>query len=99
MAALSALYPHLAGFVQAWFHQDCDLDGDDAAIMAEARRAMSAAERAALAADLRRFLADHPGSLADAAFLRHLEPDIDPSANGQSTAAWLREILRLLEVP
>ena len=49
--------------------------------------------------EIRRFLADHPGSLADAAFLRHLEPDIDPSASGQSTASWLREVLRLLEAP
>ena len=96
---MSALYPHLAGFVQAWFHQDCDLDGTDGEIMAEVRRVKTPAERAALAADIRSFLADHPGSLADAAFLRHLEPDIDPSANGQSTAAWLREILGLLEQP
>ncbi|MBL6079890.1 hypothetical protein JMJ56_17870 [Belnapia sp. T18] len=96
---MSALYPRLAGFIQAWFHQDCDLDGDDAEIMGTVRRATAAAERTALAAELRRFLADHPGSLADAAFLRHLEPDIDPSANGQSTAGWLREILRLLEQP
>ena len=96
---MAALYPHLAGFVQSWFHQDCDLDGSDAEIVAEVRRVTTAAERATLAADIRRFLADHPGSLADAAFLRHLEPDIDPSANGQSTSAWLREILRLLERP
>ncbi|WP_043361824.1 contact-dependent growth inhibition system immunity protein [Belnapia sp. F-4-1] len=96
---MPALYPHLAGFIQAWFHQDCDLDGDDADIVAEARRVTPAAERALLAAEIRRFLADHPGSLADAAFLRHLEPDIDPSANGQSTADWLGVILRLLEQP
>jgi hypothetical protein len=96
---VSALYPHLAGLVQAWFHQDCDLGGDDAEIMAEVRRVTTAAERAAVAADIRRFLADHPGSLADAAFLRHLEPDIDPSAGGRSTTAWLREIQRLLEAP
>lgn len=75
---MPALYPRLAGFIQAWFHQDCDLEGDDAAIVARARRAMGAAERGLLAAEIRRFLADHPGSLADAAFLRHLEPDIDP---------------------
>ena len=96
---MPALYPHLAGFIQAWFHQDCDLDGDDAAIMAEVRQVQTTAERALLAADIRRFLADHPGSLADAAFLRHVEPDIDPSANGHSTADWLRDILRLLEQP
>jgi hypothetical protein len=96
---VSALYPHLAGFIQAWFHQDCDLDGTDAEIVAKARQVMPAAEREALAAELRRFLADHPGSLADAAFLRHLEPDIDPSAGGRSTTAWLREIQRLLEAP
>jgi hypothetical protein len=67
--------------------------------MAEVRRVKTAEQRAVLAAEIRRFLADHPGSLADAAFLRHLEPDIDPSAHGRSTAAWLREILRLLEGP
>jgi hypothetical protein len=50
--------------------------------MAEVRRVTAPVERAVLAADIRRFLANHPGSLADAAFLRHLEPDIDPSANG-----------------
>ena len=96
---MPGLYPRLAGFIQAWFHQDCDLDGTDAEIMAEARRVTPAGEREALAAEIRRFLVGHPGSLADAAFLRHLEPDIDPSASGQSTASWLREVLRLLEAP
>ena len=93
---MAVLYPHLAGFIQAWFHQDCDLDGDDAAIMAKVRQVTPPGERAVIATDIRRFLADHRGSLADAAFLRHLEPDIDPSADGQP-AAWLQEILRRLE--
>jgi hypothetical protein len=93
-------YPVLRDFLGGWFHQDFDLEGDVPDIVPRYAGTVSPAERAALAAEIRRFLAEHPAEkAADAAFRRLFRPDIDPAGWNLTTRGWLGWVLDLLDTP
>lgn len=87
-------FPALVALLEAYFHQDFDLDGDIEDIMARYRAEAPAAERARLRADIARFLARHPRD-ADAAFARLPGAAVDPAGWGMDAPAWLRRISAL----
>lgn len=87
-------FPALRALLDAYFHQDFDLDGDVEEIMARYRAEAPPAERRRLKQDIARFLHRHRED-ADEAFARILRPAVDPGGWGMTALDWLRWIERL----
>lgn len=89
-------FPRLQDFIHGWFHQDFDIEGDVADIVRKHVASVSDAERHALIAEIRAFLATQEGD-ANAAFNRLFTPDVDPAGWHMTARQWLAWILSLLE--
>lgn len=90
-------HPHLAEFLGAWFHQDYDLAGDTVEAVVDAYAASAnAAQRQALADDIRAFIAETPPAELHTRFLRAFEPDVDPEGLAADTREFLERVVRRL---
>lgn len=59
-------YPHLAGLLAGWFHQDFDVAGSTLdEVVAAYRATADAAERLAVRDDIQRFILQHASSTSD----------------------------------
>jgi hypothetical protein len=89
----------LSDFLGEWFHQDFDLMGETVPDVARAFAESATPQmRAALAADIARFLDEHPDD-TESAFVDLLAPEIEPTGLGYSVRGFLEDIRREIASP
>jgi hypothetical protein len=94
---MAASYPMLDRLMGAYFNQDADYTAETLeGIVAEFRSGSWPAERAALRAEIERFLEEHRDDV-DAAFEAAYPSDADPAAWADDTATFLQRIHRMLQ--
>lgn len=91
-------YPHLADLMGGYLHQDWDIEHDDLDSVLDGFAGVSDSTTVkAVAAEVRRFMADHPTDLL-ASFERTFRPDIIIGSDDVEASKWLKWLAVSLEV-
>ncbi len=97
MSEMRTQYPHLAHLLGAYFHQDWNLDDPDAqAVLRRYAQEVSSRKRKAAGREAARLLAAGLTEDELSAALEALGSAYDPSPDGQSCSAWLKDVEQAL---
>ena len=95
---MSAEYPHLRHLLQAYFHQDWDLDDPNSEAVLERYMAHELPHRvSATRTDLKNFLATTSDAEIDHKVIEELGTDYPGATAAESLRTWLERVLEQLE--
>jgi hypothetical protein len=88
-------YPEMESLIGGWFHQDFDINGESLDEIVAAYRAVTPQDQQrALAAELRRYLAEESDVERD--FEQRFRPDVSPTGFTPTTREFLEKIASLV---